>query len=231
MKHCLAFTIILLVTVVQSFRVSQEMPSQRSTQSHLSVSSAFFLELEANENFQLVATLPLRKKLAKYNRRQANQSPEESQSIHALECKEKPHIETVLPDDTSNNKCTTTTAANNNKVRTLYEILGASPHDSRAALKKRYLFLAKKLHPDAVQDGDPNSTSGEFSQISAAWTVLSDPKQRLRYDRRLQAEVITEQICCWADQFVNAACQAIETTWSLLEDLANAQKQRATKAF
>lgn len=77
--------------------------------------------------------------------------------------------------------------------RTLYDLLGASQSDSQAKLKIRYRALAKKLHPDARLD-DLSSISGyaDLSEINAAWEILSNPKERLRYDRELNAKAFTE---------------------------------------
>jgi hypothetical protein len=76
---------------------------------------------------------------------------------------------------------------------TLYDLLGASKSDSQEKLKIRYRALAKKLHPDARLD-DLSSISGyaDLSEINAAWEILSNPKERLRYDRELNAKAFTE---------------------------------------
>ena len=86
--------------------------------------------------------------------------------------------------------------------RTLYDILGASITDSRTELKQKYVALAKQSHPDAVRNGpDPSALSAsfppeqhDFTEIAAAWSILSDPTQRRRYDRSLQAEQLAENI-------------------------------------
>lgn len=69
-----------------------------------------------------------------------------------------------------------------NTNKTLYDILGATPADSKEELKKRYTTLAKLCHPDATR-GAVVSIDLDFSAISSAYRVLSDPKQKLRYDR------------------------------------------------
>jgi curved DNA-binding protein CbpA len=79
---------------------------------------------------------------------------------------------------------------------TLYDILGASPNATRAELKQKYVALAKMTHPDAQRAAPTSDVSPryEFSDIARAYRILSDPKERRRYDRSIQAELLTEQI-------------------------------------
>jgi DnaJ-class molecular chaperone len=98
--------------------------------------------------------------------------------------------------------------------KTLYDVLRGSPTDTRTELKKCYVAMAKKYHPDALtsaamsnaKDGTPISASPmddsiDFSEIAAAWRVLSDPKQRKRYDRTLQAEQFSQDVTALASQW------------------------------
>jgi curved DNA-binding protein CbpA len=90
---------------------------------------------------------------------------------------------------------------------TLYDILGASPNATRMELKQKYVTLARMTHPDAqrmtvsVPDKEDmesiattTTTLYDFNDIATAYKILSDTKQRRRYDRSIQAEIITEQI-------------------------------------
>lgn len=84
---------------------------------------------------------------------------------------------------------------------TLYDILGASPNATRAELKQKYVALAKMTHPDAQRTAPSNFSNGDvaapqydFSEIAMAYKILSDTKERRRYDRSIQAEIFTEQI-------------------------------------
>ncbi len=66
--------------------------------------------------------------------------------------------------------------------RDYYEVLGI-PRDADAArIKRAYRELAMRYHPDQ----NPGNASAEdsFREVSGAYTVLSDPEMRERYDRR-----------------------------------------------
>jgi molecular chaperone DnaJ len=61
-----------------------------------------------------------------------------------------------------------------------YKVLGVSKTASADEIKKAYRNLARKYHPDANR-GDPRAEE-RFKQISEAYAVLSDTKQRKEYD-------------------------------------------------
>ena len=62
-----------------------------------------------------------------------------------------------------------------------YKILGVQKDISDAELKKVYRKLARTYHPDANPD-DANAEK-KFKDISEAYSVLSDPKERAEYDQ------------------------------------------------
>ena len=62
-----------------------------------------------------------------------------------------------------------------------YETLGVKRDASQAGIKKRYRDLAKRLHPDR-HPGDAKAEQ-EFKDVSAAYGILGDAKQRARFDR------------------------------------------------
>jgi molecular chaperone DnaJ len=63
----------------------------------------------------------------------------------------------------------------------LYQILGVPRDASQADIKKEYRRLAREFHPDTNR-GKPEAEE-KFKKINAAYSVLSDPEKRARYDR------------------------------------------------
>lgn len=113
-----------------------------------------------------------------------------------------------VPKDVSNQKLDD---ALNNQEKTLYEILGASPTDSRAELKKKYVEMAKLSHPDAqIGRTDPKEMdTPDFGEIAAAWRVLGDTKSRKRYDRELQYKEWSAYASKYANEKLEEAVPAV----------------------
>ncbi len=63
----------------------------------------------------------------------------------------------------------------------LYSILGVSKGADEAAIKKAYRKLAKELHPDRNKDNP--KAAARFTEVTAAYDLLSDPAKRAQYDR------------------------------------------------
>ncbi|WP_448203421.1 DnaJ C-terminal domain-containing protein [Azospirillum sp. sgz302134] len=66
-------------------------------------------------------------------------------------------------------------------MRDPYQILGLSRSASADDIKKAYRKLAKEHHPD-LKPGNAGNEE-RFKEISAAYTLLSDPEKRARFDR------------------------------------------------
>jgi len=62
-----------------------------------------------------------------------------------------------------------------------YAVLGVAKDISDAELKKTYRKLARQYHPDS-NPGDAKAEA-RFKEISEAYAVLSDPKERAEYDQ------------------------------------------------
>ena len=62
-----------------------------------------------------------------------------------------------------------------------YKVLGVSKDVSEAELKKTYRKLSRKYHPD-TNPGDAKAEA-KFKEVSEAYSVLSDSKERAEYDQ------------------------------------------------
>ena len=63
----------------------------------------------------------------------------------------------------------------------LYQRLGLKRGASEAEIKKAYRSLAKQLHPD--RNKDKPDAAKRFSEVTAAYDLLSDKNKRAQYDR------------------------------------------------
>lgn len=64
-----------------------------------------------------------------------------------------------------------------------YDILKVSPKASGAEIKSAYRRLARKLHPD--KNNGSEETALKFAAIAEAYDILGQPKERVKYDRRI----------------------------------------------
>src|SRR3954449_6900129 len=65
-------------------------------------------------------------------------------------------------------------------ARDFYEVLGVSRDAGREEVQQAYRRLARQNHPDVNKD--PGAEE-RFKEINEAYSVLSDPELRKRYDR------------------------------------------------
>lgn len=82
-----------------------------------------------------------------------------------------------------------------NNKRDYYEVLGVSRSATDQDLKSAYRKLAHQHHPDKNQS-DPRAED-KFKEAAEAYTVLSDPEQRKRYDRFGHAGVSSAASAAW----------------------------------
>ena len=66
---------------------------------------------------------------------------------------------------------------------TLYDLLGALPHDDAESLRSAFRRAVKGAHPD-IRPGDPDAAL-RFRQIIRANEILADPEQRAAYNHLL----------------------------------------------
>jgi curved DNA-binding protein CbpA len=68
-----------------------------------------------------------------------------------------------------------------------YSILGVSTNATQSEIKRAYIRLAQKYHPDRYGDEQEKQKANEqFSKITAAYRTLSDEKLRSTYDKSIE---------------------------------------------
>src|SRR3981189_2059825 len=69
-------------------------------------------------------------------------------------------------------------------MKTLYDLLGALPHDDAEDLRTAFRTAVQGAHPD-MRPGDPDAAI-RFREIVRAHEILSDGEQREAYDHLLE---------------------------------------------
>jgi DnaJ-class molecular chaperone len=69
-----------------------------------------------------------------------------------------------------------------------YQILGVDNGADAEAIKKAFRAKARQLHPDVSKDPDAGK---KFSELNAAYEVLSDPEKKAKYDRLGHARYVS----------------------------------------
>jgi len=73
---------------------------------------------------------------------------------------------------------TTATTTEDTKAQDYYEVLQVSASAELETIHRVYRLLAQRFHPDNRETGSP----ARFRLISEAYSVLSNPEERARYD-------------------------------------------------
>ncbi|KAL9652663.1 hypothetical protein ABK040_003966 [Willaertia magna] len=70
-------------------------------------------------------------------------------------------------------------------MKDYYKLLGVAKNCSQKEIRKAYLLLAKQYHPDTLLKNDPKFYNYEkqFKEITEAYSILGDPRQRLMYNK------------------------------------------------
>ena len=69
------------------------------------------------------------------------------------------------------------------RKKNYYRVLGVSPQEGEAGIRRAYREKAKKHHPDRAG----KDSTARFQEIAEAYEVLSSPEKREEYDRDLAA--------------------------------------------
>jgi len=73
---------------------------------------------------------------------------------------------------------------------THYSILGVSVNSTTEEIKRAYIRLAQKYHPDHFTDAEEKTKAhAQFSKITESYRVLSDEKLRSEYDKSLETGI------------------------------------------
>ncbi|MCG1048584.1 MULTISPECIES: J domain-containing protein [Mycetohabitans] len=73
-------------------------------------------------------------------------------------------------------------------MKTLYDILGVTPHATPTELKAAWRRAAMKWHPDRNR-GREHYAQAQFQRINDAYAALTNPLRRAQYDLALHASV------------------------------------------
>jgi DnaJ-class molecular chaperone len=65
-------------------------------------------------------------------------------------------------------------------TETFYDVLGVDEKCSQDEIKKAYRKLSFIHHPD--KNGNSQESTEKFQKISEAFSILSDPDERVKYD-------------------------------------------------
>lgn len=68
---------------------------------------------------------------------------------------------------------------------TLYDVLGVSPGASGEEVRRAFVAMARRHHPDrhvGADDATRRAAERRMREVNDAWAVLGDPERRRRYD-------------------------------------------------
>lgn len=68
-----------------------------------------------------------------------------------------------------------------------YRVLGVEPDTETEGIRRAYLQMARRLHPDFHSDANATTRASlqrKMQQVNESWALLSDPELRHAYDRQ-----------------------------------------------
>ncbi|MBA2467911.1 MAG: J domain-containing protein [Chloroflexia bacterium] len=76
----------------------------------------------------------------------------------------------------------------------LYELLSVPYTASPAEITKSYREAMKRFHPDRVRPEHRQAAEDLSKDLNRAYRTLSNPTERLAYDRSIRAQVVQDQV-------------------------------------
>ncbi|MDP5151288.1 cold adaptation protein ActJcold adaptation protein ActJ [Rheinheimera baltica] len=76
-----------------------------------------------------------------------------------------------------------------------FRVLGVKSNASDDDIKKAYRRLANKYHPDKLHgqsDVEKEQAAAQLQRVTAAYTVLSDPKQKAAFIKDFNNVIVTD---------------------------------------
>jgi hypothetical protein len=70
---------------------------------------------------------------------------------------------------------------------THYELLGVTATADQAHIRRAFIVLSRRNHPDLGSNGERHQRTARMSQINTAYAVLRDPAKRAAYDLSLHS--------------------------------------------
>lgn len=107
-------------------------------------------------------------------------------------------------------------------MKNYYELLEVSEKASPEVIKKAYITLVKKYHPDLQPDGEKKSAEEKIKEINEAYEVLSDKTKKESYDRKLQMQRVKEE-------HYNTSPNSQNTSNNTYKNTNNTTKSNSTK--
>lgn len=105
-----------------------------------------------------------------------------------------------------------------------YEILGVLQNATQEEIKKAYLTLAKKCHPDH----HPGNKAAEeqFKKIAEAYSVLKNEDSRKQYDKKLSGQYMTDEELARFDHYIrtirlNIVNKRYDLAFDVVESMAD----------
>ncbi|CAA6663214.1 unnamed protein product [Spirodela intermedia] len=97
-------------------------------------------------------------------------------------------------------------------AETLYDVLSLPAGADAREIKAAFRRLARRRHPDVVPPEGRAASGEEFKRILAAYSILSDPDERVEYDRQLTAAEARRRTC-WSSFSRSYSAGFSRRTW------------------